>query len=181
MTSAVPGPPSSSTSGRDGCCATSSRRTRRATRSPASCATARSWSPWAARTARASCGRSWAFNGLVREAGAFVTGIALSAEPARIVYTRLLSVIQGNATLRARFERLADELHLMKAALWSDLVNGTAACRNGIVAGITTAGDDQTDLLKTLYQTIDEGPGERYGFVVWEAPEAKVLDDEDTS
>ncbi|WP_175559127.1 hypothetical protein [Sanguibacter gelidistatuariae] len=66
----------------------------------------------------------------------------MSAEQAQIVYTRLLTAIQGNAKLRDRFERLADEAHLMKAALWSDLVNG-------VVAGITTAGDDQSDLLKT--------------------------------
>ncbi|QTX04118.1 terminase large subunit domain-containing protein [Agromyces archimandritae] len=150
--------------------------------------------------------------GLVREAGALVIGIASSAEQARIIYARLLSVIRGNRQLAARFKRLtdtrgiqsvdggryeikpsksaavqgldltvglADELHLTKRELWSDMVNGTAARRNGIVIGLTTAGDETSELLIDLYGIADDPP-ERFGFFIWEAPEARVPADDET-
>jgi len=74
---------------------------------------------------------------------------------------------------------LADELHLTKRELWSDMVNGTAARRNGIVIGFTTAGDDTSELLISLYE-IAENPPERFGFFIWEAPEARVPADDDS-
>lgn len=150
--------------------------------------------------------------GLVREAGALVIGLASSADQARIIYSRLLAVINSNPDLAKRFERLtdtrgitgkdnsryeikaaksaavqgldisvglADELHIMPAALWSDMVNGTKARKNGIVIGITTAGDEESTLLKDLYTKM-ETPAERYGYFVWEAPEGKVPDDDKT-
>lgn len=146
--------------------------------------------------------------GLIRESGALVIGIASSAEQARIIYTRLLAVIKGNAQLSKRFERLtdtrgisgksgsryeikaaksaavqgldlsvglADELHIMKPELWTDMVNGTKARKNGIVVGITTAGDDTSTLLLDLYGQVEkQGEGSRFGFFIWEAPEALV-------
>lgn len=151
--------------------------------------------------------------GLIRESGALVIGIASSAEQARIIYSRLLLVINKNPKLAKRFQRLtetrgisgkdgsryeikaaksaavqgldvsvglADELHIMKPALWSDLVNGTAARRNGIVVGITTAGDDTSELLKDLYDQINADPDERFGYFVWEAPEAELPKDDET-
>ena len=80
---------------------------------------------------------------------------------------------------------LCDELHLMPPALWSDMVNGTSSKRNGIVIGITTAGDENSELLKNLYEVGMKAAGgdpafERFGFYVWEAPDAKVPDDEAT-
>lgn len=74
---------------------------------------------------------------------------------------------------------LCDELHIMPAALWSDMVNGTAAKRNGIVVGITTAGDENSELLKQLYEVGHKAIGgdktlERFGFFLWESPDAKV-------
>ena len=74
---------------------------------------------------------------------------------------------------------LADELHLMPPALWSDMVNGTGGRKNGIVIGITTAGDDNSELLKNLYETGDKAISgdpayERFGFFCWEAPQAIV-------
>lgn len=151
--------------------------------------------------------------GLAREAGALVIGIASSAEQARIIYARLLSVVQGNPTLAARFNRLTttrgiqakdggvyeikasksaavqgldlsvglcDELHLLKPELWSDMVNGTRARKNGVVLGITTAGDDNSTLLIDLYTTIENDVNERFGHFIWEAPEATVPKDDET-
>lgn len=78
---------------------------------------------------------------------------------------------------------LCDELHIMPAALWSDMVNGTAAKRNGIVVGITTAGDENSELLKQLYEVGHKAIGgdktlERFGFFLWESPDAKVPTDD---
>lgn len=80
---------------------------------------------------------------------------------------------------------LVDELHLLPSSLWTDLVNGTGGRKNGIVIGITTAGDENSELLKTLYQTGDKAVAgdpqyERFGFFCWEAPEALVPDDDAT-
>lgn len=79
-----------------------------------------------------------------------------------------------------------DEVHILLEALWSDAVNGTAAQRNGIVLGLTTAGDDESTLLLRLYDRIEkideEDPeeSERFGFFIWEAPEAKLPEDKET-
>jgi phage terminase large subunit-like protein len=80
---------------------------------------------------------------------------------------------------------LADELHIMPGALWSDMVNGTSSKSNGIVIGITTAGDENSELLKQLYEVGFKAAGgdpqfERFGFFVWEAPDARVPDDDET-
>lgn len=74
---------------------------------------------------------------------------------------------------------IADELHLTKRELWSDMVNGTASRHNGIVIGLTTAGDDTSELLIDLYATADAAP-ERFGYFIWEAPEARVPADDET-
>lgn len=80
---------------------------------------------------------------------------------------------------------LCDELHLMPSALWSDMVNGTAAKTNGIVVGITTAGDENSELLKQLYEVGNKAIAgdvtlERFGFFLWESPDAKVPEDDET-
>lgn len=80
---------------------------------------------------------------------------------------------------------IADEIHLMPPALWSDMVNGTSAKSNGLVIGITTAGDESSELLKNLYEVGNKAATgdpdyDRFGFYVWEAPEAKVPDDDET-
>lgn len=155
-----------------------------------------------------------ALYGLVREAGALVIGIASSAEQARIIYKRLMTVINGDSRLRSMFARLtdtrgisshdggvyeikpsksaavqgldisvgiADELHIMPPELWTDMVNGSKARRNGIVVGITTAGNDSSELLKRLYADFDDpGRSERFGGFIWEAPTATVPKDRAT-
>lgn len=79
---------------------------------------------------------------------------------------------------------LVDELHILAQALWNDLVNGTGGRPNCIVVGITTAGDDDSTLLLNLYElgdaAIAKGDEARMGFFVWEAPEARVPDDDET-
>lgn len=74
---------------------------------------------------------------------------------------------------------LVDELHITKPELWSDMVNGTRARYNGIVIGLTTAGDDNSLLLKHLYQAADEA-SERFGYFIWESEEDAIPDDNET-
>ncbi|MCU1530116.1 MAG: hypothetical protein JWP75_3879, partial [Frondihabitans sp.] len=70
----------------------------------------------------------------------------------------------------------ADELHLLKPVLWTDLVNGTGSRYDCMVAGITTAGDDSSELLIRLYA--EDSPGR--GKFIWEAEEARIPDDDET-
>lgn len=79
---------------------------------------------------------------------------------------------------------LVDELHLLPSTLWTDLVNGTGGRKNGIVIGITTAGDENSDLLKGLYEAGEKAIAgdpnlDRFGFFCWEAPEALVPQDDE--
>lgn len=72
---------------------------------------------------------------------------------------------------------LVDECHIIPRGLWGAAVLGSTSYKNGIVIGITTAGDDTSETLKELYKTgasAIEGTDpelERFGFFVWEAPE----------
>jgi len=79
---------------------------------------------------------------------------------------------------------LVDELHLLKSALWTDLVNGAGGRPNCMVFGITTAGDDASELLIHLYdqgeKSIASGGESRVGFFVWEAPESAIPADDET-
>lgn len=77
---------------------------------------------------------------------------------------------------------VCDELHLLKQELWSALVSGTGGRPDSMVVGITTAGDEDSELLLDLYERGAEAmrdPETRMGFFVWEAPEARVPDDDD--
>lgn len=78
---------------------------------------------------------------------------------------------------------IVDELHLLRREIWFDLVNGLGARANCLVAGITTAGDEDSELLLELYElgdaAIDAGDEARTGFFVWEAQNAARPDDDD--
>ena len=68
---------------------------------------------------------------------------------------------------------VADELHLMKRVQWDSIVQGQRAQAAALVAGITTAGDDESELLLHLYEVADRaiaGHRERFGAFIWEAP-----------
>lgn len=67
-----------------------------------------------------------------------------------------------------------DELHLGKKAIWDALVLAQRAQRNPLLVGITTAGDDSSDLLIRLYTEAEAaiaGNDERFGAFIWEAPD----------
>ena len=74
---------------------------------------------------------------------------------------------------------LYDEIHITKPETWDAVVFGTSSPhpKGRMVLGITTAGDDNSKLLKRLYEigrkaaAQDEDADERFGFFCWEAPE----------
>lgn len=77
---------------------------------------------------------------------------------------------------------LYDEVHLTPADMWAAVALGTSAIEDGMVLGITTAGDEESTLLKSLYETghqAVEGASdlERFGFFLWEAPDGAAIDD----
>ena len=78
---------------------------------------------------------------------------------------------------------LADELHIWKKGMWTAVVQGTAASPDGIIIGITTAGDATSETLIDLYKQGDRSANgdpalERFGFFCWEAPEGSAVDAE---
>ncbi len=78
---------------------------------------------------------------------------------------------------------LADELHIWKKGMWTAVVQGTAASPDGIIIGITTAGDSTSETLIDLYKQGERSANgdpalERFGFFCWEAPEGSAVDAE---
>jgi phage terminase large subunit-like protein len=76
-----------------------------------------------------------------------------------------------------------DELHVANEDVWTAMALGSATRDDGIIIGITTAGDDSSSLLKHLYErgykSVDADPDfERFGFFLWEAPIGCEIDDE---
>ena len=77
-----------------------------------------------------------------------------------------------------------DELHMSKEDLWTAMSLGSATRPDGMILGITTAGDDTSTLLKNLYErgakAVDKvGDLERFGFFCWESPEGCEITDEE--
>ena len=75
-----------------------------------------------------------------------------------------------------------DELHLAKEGMWGASIQGTTARKDGIVIGITTAGDQNSKTLIDLYKKGKAASNgskefERFGFFLWEAPENAKVDD----
>jgi phage terminase large subunit-like protein len=75
-----------------------------------------------------------------------------------------------------------DELHVSNKDLWTALSLGSATRKDGIVIGITTAGDDGSELLLNLYRNGEyaiDSPEEmeRFGFFLWEAPDGCAVND----
>lgn len=76
-----------------------------------------------------------------------------------------------------------DELHVAQEDVWTAMALGSATRPDGLVIGITTAGDDTSELLKKLYErgskSVDDDPAfERFGFFCWEAPQGCEIFDE---
>jgi phage terminase large subunit-like protein len=77
---------------------------------------------------------------------------------------------------------LFDELHLAKEGMWSAAILGTSQRKDGIVVGITTAGDQNSKTLIDLYKSGKAAANgaadlERFGFFLWTAPENASVDD----
>lgn len=77
---------------------------------------------------------------------------------------------------------LADELHLWKKGMWSACVLGTSQKADGIIIGITTAGDETSETLIELYRQGERAANgdpdlERFGFFCWQAPEGADVKD----
>jgi phage terminase large subunit-like protein len=77
---------------------------------------------------------------------------------------------------------LFDELHIAKQGMWSAAVLGTAQRKDGMVIGITTAGDQSSQTLIDLYKlgtAAAQGDPEleRFGFFCWQAPEGSQVDE----
>jgi len=77
---------------------------------------------------------------------------------------------------------LFDELHLARRGMWSAAVLGTSSFTDGIVIGITTAGDDNSETLIDLYRNGERAANgdpdlERFGFFAWHAPDGASVTD----
>lgn len=77
---------------------------------------------------------------------------------------------------------LFDELHLAKSGMWGAAVLGTSQRKDGIVIGITTAGDQTSETLINLYKSGNAAANgatdlERFGFFLWTAPDNAPIDD----
>jgi phage terminase large subunit-like protein len=78
-----------------------------------------------------------------------------------------------------------DELHVANTDVWTAMALGSATRDDGLTIGITTAGDDTSNLLKDLYERgakAIEGQEdlERFGFFCWESPKGCKVDDEES-
>jgi phage terminase large subunit-like protein len=77
---------------------------------------------------------------------------------------------------------IVDELHLVESTVYDAVISGTGARKNTLVFGITTAGDDDSELLKRLYENADKaiaGNMNGFGAFIWEASEAVVPEDDE--
>lgn len=75
---------------------------------------------------------------------------------------------------------IIDEVHLVDANVWDAVVSGTGARPDTLVLGITTAGDENSELLTRLYENANKaiaGDLDRFGAWIWEASEARVPED----
>lgn len=77
---------------------------------------------------------------------------------------------------------LFDELHLARPGMWSASILGTSQRKDGIVIGITTAGDQNSQTLKDLYKSGNAAAAgdpelERFGFFLWTAPDNAPITD----
>jgi phage terminase large subunit-like protein len=72
---------------------------------------------------------------------------------------------------------IVDEVHLVDDSSWTALVSGQGSRADSILIGITTAGDQNSALLKRLYENAEKaiaGESSRFGAWIWEAEESLV-------
>lgn len=78
---------------------------------------------------------------------------------------------------------LYDEIHIGAETTWDALIAGSGSRRGTLQLGITTAGDQDSKLLKRLYDNADaaiagESTMSRFGAWIWEASQSIVPDDD---
>jgi phage terminase large subunit-like protein len=88
------------------------------------------------------------------------------------------AALQGKPLKRV----ILDEGHLAKAGIWTAATKGTSAMDNATVIMITTAGDQDSKTLISLYETATKAIAgdeslERFGAFIWEAPTNAPIDD----
>lgn len=78
-----------------------------------------------------------------------------------------------------------DEMHITPEPLWNAAKQGMKTKNDGIIIGLTTAGDTNSTLLNKLYKELDgrisataADDTNRLGGFIWEAPEGSSLDTE---
>lgn len=77
---------------------------------------------------------------------------------------------------------IVDELHLVDPRVYDALVSGTGARKGTAVYGISTAGDQGSELLMRLYDNAEKainGTMEGFGAFIWEASDSIVPEDDD--
>lgn len=77
---------------------------------------------------------------------------------------------------------IVDEIHLVSPDVYNAIVAGTGSRKGTMVLGITTAGDDNSELLQSLYENADKainGQIDGFGAFIWESSEATVPDSDD--
>lgn len=72
---------------------------------------------------------------------------------------------------------VADEVHLLLDTTWTALQIAISAQTDGMLLGITTAGDSKSVLLKRLYDIGKDAGDERFFIALWEAPAHLLLTD----
>ena len=96
-----------------------------------------------------------------------------------LIQPTLAEGVQGEPTSLG----VVDEVHLTPAIMWDSLVKGQTSMAEALLAGITTAGDEDSRLLKRLYRrghAAAQAPenDERFGIFLWEGPEDPSLDND---
>lgn len=106
-----------------------------------------------------------------------------SSEPARFrVHAASGDGLQGQG-FRGLVAVINDELHITKPEAYDAAVKGASTYPDAVVVGITTAGDENSELLKRLYtigQTAivgGEDANPRFGFWHWTTPDGTDLFD----
>lgn len=69
-----------------------------------------------------------------------------------------------------------DEVHLLNEGTFDAVVIGAGQQHNSLIFAITTAGDEESTLLKRLYEQGKAGV-DGIGVAIWEAPEGAAIDD----
>lgn len=118
---------------------------------------------------------------------------ALARRMKKMTDTRGITTRQGNIyELRANrpgiiqgldlATAIVDETHLGSPEVYSSLQAGLGARDNAILLSITTAGDENSELLKGLYARGMESltdPKTRFGFCCWEASSTEIPTDDE--